>query len=129
MSTIRRFEELEVWIKARELNRLFYKYVRDKRFKNDLDLEKQMKKSCGSIMNNPAEGFDRGSNKEFIQFLFIAKSSGSEFKSQLYRALDREFLNNIEMEELYDISDEITRMIQGLIDYLGKSGISGKKFR
>jgi len=129
MSTIRRFEDLEVWKKARELNQLFYKFVREGRFKPDPDLERQMKKSCGSIMDNIAEGFDRGSNKEFIQFLFIAKSSGSEYKSQLYRAVDRKFLISEEMKELYELTDEINKMIQGLVDYLSSSDIQGKKHR
>ena len=129
MSTIRKFEDLQVWKKARELNQLFFINVKEGRYKKDLDLKRQMNRSCGSIMDNTAEGFDRGSNKEFIQFLYIAKSSGSEFKSQLYRALDREILLKQEMMILYNLTDDITSLIYGLMDYLRKCEIQGKKFK
>lgn len=69
-------------------------------------------------MDNIAEGFDRNSSKEFRQFLFIARSSASEVKSQLYRALDRNYINKTEFENTYKLADDTSNLIGGFLNYL-----------
>ncbi|MFO7828170.1 MAG: four helix bundle protein [Bacteroidales bacterium] len=127
MATIEKFEDLEVWKKARELCKLIHKYTLKDSFAKDFSLKDQIKRSSGSVMDNIAEGFDRGGKKEFIQFLFISKSSSSETKSQLYRALDYGYINQEEFEVAYNKCSEIASMETGLINYLKNSPYKGKK--
>ncbi len=128
MASIKTFEELIVWQKARELAKNIWDLTFIERFSKDFSLADQIRKSSGSVMDNIAEGFERGGNKEFIHFLFIAKGSLAEVKSQLYRALDR---NHIDSEYMNNESiqiDELANIIGGLINYLKKSNLSGVKF-
>jgi four helix bundle protein len=92
MATIKCFEDILSWQKARELCRLIGEVTDKGKFKHSYKLIDQIEGSLGSIMDNIAEGFERGGNKEFIQFLYISKGSCGEFRSQLYRALDRNYL-------------------------------------
>ncbi len=128
MATIERFEDLEVWQKARELCKLIYEYTLKVNFSKDFSLRDQIRKSSGSIMDNIAEGFDRGGKKEFIQFLYISKASSSETKSQLYRALDYNYITQDEFDVAYKKCTEIARMEAGLISYLQNTSLKGKKF-
>ena len=89
----------------------------------------QIEGSAGSIMDNIAEGFERGGNKEFIQFLYISKGSCGEFRSQLYRAMDRGYLLQNEFEELYNLAMEAIVLLQKLINYLEQSELKGVKFK
>ena len=129
MATIKRFEDILSWQKARELCKLIGDLIDNGEFKYSYKLIGQIESSSGSIMDNIAEGFERGGNKEFIQFLYISKGSCGEFRSQLYRALDRKYLTQIEFELLYNLAKEIIVLLQKLIDYLQKSELRGTKFK
>ena len=88
-----------------------------------------MKRSSGSVMDNFAEGFGRGGNAEFVYFLSISNGSVSEYKSQLYRSIDGEYISKIEFDDLFELADKISKKITAFIQYLNKSGIKGEKFR
>ena len=128
MATIEKFEDLEVWRKARELCKKIFLLTQKEKFPKDFSLKDQIKRSSGSGMDNIAEGFERGGKKEFIQFLFIAKSSLAETKSQLYRALDYGYITNNEFDETYKECNDIAKMIMGLIKYLKRTEYKGIKF-
>lgn len=117
--TINRFEDLDAWQKARELARVVYQRTKDGQFSRDYGLRDQMRRAGVSIMANIAEGFSRRSNKEFCQFLFIAKSSAAELQSHAYVALDQAYIEKPDFEKLYDGLDHTSRMISNLIKYLG----------
>ena len=129
MSTIKRFEEIISWKEARELNRILRKLIKEKRFERNFGLISQIERSAGSIMDNIAEGFERGGNKEFIYFLFIAKGSCAELRSQSFRALDAGFISQHEFEHIYEKKEKISYLIMKLIQYLKSSGIKGYKFK
>lgn len=128
MATINRFEDLQIWQKARELCRLIHQITQGKKFAQDYFLKKQILSSSGSTMDNIAEGFERGGNKEFIQFLAIAKGSAAEVRSQLYRAIDQEYIDQPTFDQLYRLSEEISKMTGSFIDYLKQSTHKGRKF-
>ena len=129
MATIEKFEEIISWQEARVLNKNVGRLIDEERFKKNFRLIAQIEGSAGSIMDNIAEGFERGGNKEFIQFLYIAKASCGEFRSQLYRALDREYINDIEFESLSIHAKKISMLVQKLINYFHESEIKGIKFK
>ncbi|MBM3415497.1 MAG: four helix bundle protein [Bacteroidetes bacterium] len=129
MATISKFEDLKVWQKSRLLCQLVFEMIQQENFSRDYKLKDQINGSSGSVMDNIAEGFGRQGNNEFINFLTIANGSAMEVKSQLYRAFDRKYINNEKMEEVSTLIDEISKMIFGLIDYLGKSDFRGQKFK
>jgi four helix bundle protein len=129
MSTFKKFEEINSWQKARELNKILGKYIDAGKFKRSFKLISQIEGSAGSIMDNIAEGFERGGNREFVQFLYISKGSCGEFRSQLYRALDRGYLLQNEFEELYNMAMETIVLLQKLINYLEQSELKGAKFK
>jgi four helix bundle protein len=129
MATIERFEEIVSWKEARELNKLVRKLINEDRFKRNFALMNQIERSAGSIMDNIAEGFERGGNKEFVQFLYIAKGSCGEFRSQLYRALDNNYVDQKEFDDLCTHAIRISKLIQKLIAYLSNSEIKGSKYK
>ncbi|MBL7749238.1 MAG: four helix bundle protein [Chitinophagaceae bacterium] len=129
MATIKRFEEIISWQKARELNKIIGKHIDGGKFKRSYKLIDQIERSGGSIMDNIAEGFERGGNREFLQFLYIAKGSCGEFRSQLYRAVDREYLNQVEFDELYNMAMEVIILLQKLINYLEQTELKGIKYK
>src|SRR5690606_33657098 len=90
----------------------------------DIDLQRQIRRATVSISSNIAEGFERNTDKEFIHFLFIAKGSAGEVRSQLYIALDLKYISNLQFQEMYDNVIEISKLISGLIKYLQKSNSS-----
>lgn len=120
---VTRFEDLEVWQRARGLTREVYQFTANGRFSHDYGLRDQMRRASVSIMANVAEGFSRKSDKEFSQFLFIAKSSAAELQSHAYVALDQDYISESDFEQLYDNLDHTSRMISNLIKHLaGRSG-------
>jgi len=129
MSTIKKFEDLKVWQKARILCQKVFEITQQEPFSSNYKLKDQINGSSGSVMDNIAEGFGRQGNNEFINFLTIANGSAMEVKSQLYRALDRNYITKDKFEELSLQADEISKMIYGLIAYLGKSDFRGQKFK
>ena len=129
MATIKRFEDIEAWQKARILSTEIYKISVDTELSKDFRFRDQINSASGSIMDNIAEGFDRGGKLELINFLTIAKGSCAEVKSQLYRLSDRKYINEEKFNLLYKSADEIGSMINGWISYLNKTDIKGLKFK
>jgi four helix bundle protein len=129
MATIKCFEEIKAWQKARALNEKIGGYIDNGKFKRNFRLIDQIEGSAGSIMDNMAEGFERSGNREFLQFLYVSKGSCGEFRSQLYRALDRRYIGQAEFDELYQLSKEVIVMIQKLIEYLEQSELKGTKYK
>ena len=121
MATISRFEELEIWKLAREQARIIFEMTRTGQFSVDFELRKQINAAAGSVMDNIAEGFERFSNKEFTQFLIIAKGSNAEVRSQLYRANDRHYISNENLLIRLEFSEMIGRKIKSFLDYLSSS--------
>jgi four helix bundle protein len=129
MPTVQKFEELEVWQLARELSKRIYPLTFQDPIAKDFRFKDQIGGTCGSIMDNIAEGFERGSKLEFIQSLTIAKGEPGELKSQLYRGLDNHYFSKELYEELYSLANRITKMLTTFINYLNKSTIKGQKFK
>ena len=129
MATIKTFEDIISWQKARELNKIIGAIIDSGKFKRSYKLISQIEGSSGSIMDNIAEGFERGGNKEFVQFLYISKGSCGEFRSQLYRALDRTYLTQDEFQVLYNIAKDIIVLLQKLIEYLEGTELKGPKYK
>lgn len=120
-----RFEDLECWQEAREIVNRVYRVCCVEAFNRDYSLIDQIRKTSVSAMANIAEGFSRRGNKEFIQFLFIAKSSAAELQSHLYVALDREYITRQQFEELYSEIDKNQRQLSNFIRYLKSTLKSG----
>lgn len=128
MSTIKSFEELEIWKMARLLCQDIFLITRYDLFSKDFGLKNQINNSSGSVMDNIAEGFERDGTKEFIQFLSIAKASCGECRSQLYRSLDRSYITMPEFETISKKTLVLGSKISNLMDYLRKSDIRGNKY-
>ena len=128
MATIRSFEDIEAWRKARELSKEIFEITMTGTFAKDFSLRDQINRATGSIMDNIAEGFERGGTREFIQFLAIAKGSAGEVRSQLYRALDRKHLENSQHIILLGNITKVSKMINGFITYLRDLNHKGMKF-
>lgn len=116
---ITRFEELDCWKEARHLTRQVYDAIhQSSNWQEDRRLGSQIQSASGSVMANIAEGFVRRSNREFVQFLFIAMSSAAEVQSHLYIAVDQGYLPKETFESIYNQADKTARIISGLIKYL-----------
>jgi four helix bundle protein len=98
------------------------------KFSKDFALRDQMRRAAVSIMSNIAEGFERGGNQEFVQFLYIAKGSCGEIRSQLYVALDQEYVDRKATDNLLIVLKRLSVMIKHLIDHLKRSGLRGPKY-
>ncbi|GAB3333236.1 four helix bundle protein [Larkinella ripae] len=129
MATIQQFEDLEVWKLSRELSREIYHCSSSGNFAKDFDLRSQIRRSSGSVMDNIAEGFERGSRGEFIQFLSISKGSAGEVRSQLYRALDQSYVEQETFAGMLDKAKRVSQMLNGLISKLKDSELKGWKYK
>lgn len=118
MGEIKRFEDLEVWQEARIIVQHVYRATSDRDYSRDLSLRDQVRRAAVSMMANIAEGFSRRSNREFVQYLFIAKASAAEVQSHLYVALDQGYVSQEQFQRLYERIDRYARQVSALITYL-----------
>jgi len=118
MAKIERFEDLKSWQKARELANAVYDISGSGDFAKDFELRNQIRRAAGSAMHNVAEGFDAGTDAEFVRFLKMARRSASEVQSQLYLALDREYIVQDQLQNAYQLATEVKRLVNGMIGYL-----------
>ena len=108
---ITRFEDIDAWQEARKLVKMVYGVInKSSKFRRDFRLVNQVQDAAVSAMSNIAEGFARRSNREFIQFLFISKSSAAEVQSQLYVALDQEYINEDDFGRIYNQAEIVSKM-------------------
>ena len=126
---IRNFEDLEAWKIGRKLTKAIYPLTRKEKFRRDFGLVDQIRRASVSVMTNVAEGFERGTNKDFVKFLFISRGSAGEVRSLLYVALDQGYINEKEFSSAHDLCIQSARIIWGLIKSLrSKSGwVTGLK--
>ena len=129
MATVQRFEDLNVWKMAREFCRDVFRITCYEQFSKDFRLRDQIRGSSGSIMDNIAEGFERDGNKEFVQFLAMAKGSCGESRSQIHRAFDCQYVENEEYQTLCQKTIDMSKAISALINYLKQSDIKGRKYK
>jgi len=127
MATIKKFEDVEAWQISRQLCNDIGTLIDNGLFKHNHRLIGQIEGSSGSIMDNIAEGFERGTRAEFIQFLGYSKGSCGELRSQLYRALDRKYINQQQFDDFYSFAVRISSMLQKFISYLQKTTIQGER--
>ena len=120
MKNFKSFEDIESWKKSRVFNKLIYKTTNSPSFEKDYDLKRQIRRASVSISSNIAEGFERNTDKEFIHFLYIAKASAGEVRSQLYLSYDLNYLDEELFNDLKYKIVEISKIISGLIKYLKK---------
>lgn len=129
MATITKFEDLEIWQLARQqANEIFILYSKEP-FNKDFELKNQINAACGSVMDNIAEGFDRSGNKEFSNFLLIAKGSNAEIRSQLYRAFDRNYFSSQIFTEMKIKNETLGGKIMAFIKYLRSSEYKGQRYK
>lgn len=129
MGKIQKFEDLEIWSLAREIFQLFEFLIQNTNLKTNYSLRDQIDRSSGSIMDNIAEGFERNGNREFIQFLSIAKGSAGEVKSQSYRAFDKNLITKEQHFKLNEIVELEKNKIGAMMNYLNNCEMKGLKFK
>lgn len=124
MATVNRLEDFKAWL----LSNNIHQTTRDKVFQDDYDLKRQIRRSGGSVMDNIAEGFGRGNRGEFVQFLGVARRSLTEVKSQLYGALDNQYITQLTFDNLYTQADEVGRIIDSLLIYLNNNANKSRRY-
>ena len=129
MATISKFEDIEAWQLAREMTKAIYAISNDGAFARDFGLRDQIRRASVSIMSNIAEGFERGGDKEFLQFVSLAKGSSGEVRAHLYVALDAGYIDQQTFSRLSDMATQINRMLAGLMKYLRSSELKGSKYK
>ena len=129
MAAVKDFEDLAIFQKARALSKKIYDITEKEKFKRDYRFVAQIHASVGSIMDNIAEGFERNGNKEFVNFLFIAKGSCGEVRSQIIRANDVGYLTKEEYNELYVECRRLSSGIMNFIKEIKASNITGIKYK
>jgi four helix bundle protein len=129
MAKIKTFEDIESWKRARKLTKDIYAITLQEHFLRDFGLKDQIRRAAVSILSNIAEGFERGGDKEFLQFLAIAKGSSGEVRAQLYVALDLEYISMAQFEALAQAATEVSQLISGFMKYLRDSNLRGSRYR
>jgi len=129
MARIEKFEDLEVWKKTRELTNAIYKITASGSFARDFGLRDQLRRAAVSTVSNIAEGFERGGDKEFMQFLAVAKGSCGEIRARLYIALDQKYMTEEQFQELIERTMEVSRLLSGFMKYLQTSNLRGSKYK
>ena len=129
MASVKRFEDLEIWQLSRALCKDIYDVIESTNLKNNFKLCNQIDSSSGSVMDNIAEGFERNGNREFIQFLSIAKASCGETRSQLHWVFDRNFISEKKFETLREQTEVLSRKIGSFIKYLNITDLKGTKYK
>ena len=129
MGRIAKFEDIESWKRARSFVKEIYEVTGTGMFARDFGLRDQIRRAAISILSNIAEGFERGGDNEFLQFLSIAKGSCGEARAQLYIALDQTYISPPEFETLTRSACEVSQLISGLMKYLRQSTLRGSKYR
>ena len=125
---ITRFEDIETWQLSRELSLFVFKLSQEGEFEKDYKFRSQIRSSAGSIMDNIAEGFGRGGNKELINFLIISRGSCMETRSQSYRAYDFGYIDETNLNKLLDSTDVISSKLMAFINYLKNSDRKGPRY-
>ena len=115
---IERFEDIEAWQLARELTRKVYELTKKPKFARDFGLKRQIQEAAVSSMHNITEGFDSETNPEFLRFLRYAKRSCTEVQSELYVALDQNYITRTDFQDVYDHAGRTRAAIRGFIKYL-----------
>ena len=128
MGKIQKFEDLEIWRLARLICQQIEFLIQNTNLKTNYSLKDQIDRSSGSIMDNIAEGFERNGNREFIQFLSIAKGSAGEVKSQSYRAFDKKLISEEQHLKLNETVELVKNKIGAMMNYLNNCEIKGLKF-
>ncbi|HMQ56268.1 MAG TPA: four helix bundle protein [Anaerolineae bacterium] len=118
MGKIERFEDIQAWQKARKLNQRIYEVTNSISFRHDFALKDQIRRAAISIMLNIAEGFAPRTNQELARLLFMAHGSVTEVQSALYIAKDQAYLSEQDFDTLYQVADELSRLISGFIKCL-----------
>lgn len=129
MATVKSFEDLICWQRARELTKFIYTITKDSNFAKDFGLVDQIRRAAVSVMSNVAEGFDRGTKLELINFFFIAKGSCGEVRSQLYIAMDVRYIDMPAFRNGLRLTDEVSRLIQSFIDKVKAGSRTGLQYQ
>jgi four helix bundle protein len=128
MATVKTFEDLDIWKMARVFSNRIFELTSSGSFSKDYSLRDQINRSSGSIMDNIAEGFERGGNREFVSFLSYSKGSAGESRSQLYRAFDRKHIDEDTFNQLNEEALLISKKVSHFMSYLQRSELRGSKF-
>ena len=129
MAKIKKFEDIESWKRARILTKQIYEITSMGEFARDFGLKDQMRRAAVSVLSNIAEGFERGGDQEFLQFLAVAKGSCGELRVQLYVALDQDYFSLEKFETLSSAATEVGQLLSGFMRYLRESDLRGSKYR
>ncbi len=128
MASIQKFEDLFCWQKARELANFIF-YVTNLPTFKDPDLKRQIRRAAISPMSNIAEGFDRGTQAEFVDALFIGKGETGEVRSQLYISYDQKYIDTETLNRGLGLTDECSRLIQSFATKLKMEDRRGLQFK
>lgn len=129
MVKITKFEDIESWKKARKLTSDIYQLTKAGEFARDFGLKDQIRRAAISVLSNIAEGFERSGDKEFLQFLYVAKGSCGELRAQLYVALDQSYVSQRAFDVLLRDANDVGQLLSGFIRYLKQSTMRGSKYK